>query len=91
MTAIVQAGQTLPDIAIQYCGSLTVWPTLASLNGLAMTAQLTSGQVLNLPAASDKRTVAVFKSGSHAPATGSILQYGDGIGWWVIENDFIVQ
>lgn len=91
MNAIVQSGQTLPDVAIQHCGSLSAWPLLASMNGLGMTDPLTPGTTLKLPTVSDKRTVAVFKAGKFSPAVGNILQYGDGIGWWAIENDFIVQ
>ena len=89
--ATVKPGQTLADIAIQYCGGIGAWPELATLNGLAMTASLSGGQVLKLPAPVDKRTVAVFKTGEYFPAAGQIVPYGDGIGWWIIQNDLIVQ
>lgn len=89
--ATVKPGQTLPDIAVQYCGGVSSWAELASLNGLPMTAGLTAGQVLALPEPSDKRTAAFFKGGGYFPAAGQIVPYGDGIGWWVLENDFIVQ
>ena len=32
-TATVKPGQTLPDIAIQYCGGMAAFPVLAALNG----------------------------------------------------------
>jgi LysM repeat protein len=89
--ATVKPGQTLADIAIEHCGGLSAWSELASLNGLPMTALLNPGQVLALPNPSDKRTVAFFKNGRYSPAAGQIVPYGDGIGWWIIEQDFIVQ
>lgn len=89
--AIVKPGQTLADISVQHCGGLTAWAELATMNGLSMTASLSPGQSLALPGPVDKRTVALFKSSGLAPAAGTVLPYGDGIGFWVIENDFIVQ
>lgn len=91
MTATVQSGQSLADIAIQYCGGLEAWSALAALNGVGMTAAITPGQVIKIPVPVNKRTVAVFKAGPHFPATGEIQPYGSGISWWIIENDFIVQ
>lgn len=91
INVIVKPGQTLADISIQSCGGIGAWPELASLNGLGMTANLIGGQVLKLPDPVDKRTVAVFKTGGYFPAAGQIIPYGDGIGWWIIQNDFIVQ
>lgn len=87
----VEAGQTLPDIAIQCCGSLTAWSTLAALNGLGLTADLTPGQMLLLPDETDKRTAAFFAAGGYKPAAGSILIPGSGISFMGIELDFIVQ
>lgn len=84
-------GQSLADLAIQYCGSLSALPTLAALNGFEVTAQISPGQLLKRPDPVDKKVVSTFEIGSYFPATGDILKYGDGIGWWIIENDFIVQ
>lgn len=89
--AIVKPGQTLADMAIQYCGSLSALPSLATLNGLSVTGALTPGQSLLLPDPVDKRVVAVFESGGYCPAVGQLVPYGEGIGWWFIENDFIVS
>lgn len=87
----VAPGQTLADIAIQHCGSLSAWPDLARLNGLGLTEDIEAGQMLMLPAAYDKRTVAFFKSGGFVPAVGVVVVTGEGIGYWFIESDLIVQ
>lgn len=50
MTTTVSEGQSLVDVAVQECGSLTALFDLADANGLAITDALTPGQVLALPA-----------------------------------------
>lgn len=87
----VKSGQTLPDIAIQYCDALSAWPDIAKMNGLALTSALTAGQSLVVPDPIDKRVVSYFNSGAYFPAAGEVPSYGDGIGYWIIESDFIVQ
>ena len=89
--ATVMPGQTLPDLAVQHCGSLSAWPQLAALNGISLTDEVQAGQVLTLPDAVDKRAVAIFKSGGYVPATGALVVTGEGIGYWIIETDFIAQ
>lgn len=54
-SATVQPGQTLFDIAVQHAGSVEAVFELAALNGLAVTAALTPGDVLTLPEVVDKR------------------------------------
>lgn len=90
--AIVKSGQTLQDIAIQYCGELSAMAQVATLNGLALTDELQAGQELTLPAIVDKRMEAVYRSGGHFPAAGNNAIEGfEGVDYWGIEFDFIVS
>lgn len=90
-TVIAQAGQTLADLAIQYLGSLASWADLAALNGLGLTDAITPGQALILPGVSEKRVAAYYKSGGYFPAAGAINTSNEGVAYWGIEYDFIVQ
>jgi hypothetical protein len=92
----VLAGQTLVDIAIHYLGDAARALEVATLNELNTTDELTSGQQLIVPdTALDKQgTVAFFQNSAFAPASGITDEdssVGEGIGWWEIENDFVVQ
>lgn len=86
------AGQCLLDIAIQHCGSVEAWPSIAIMNGLTLSALLVSGQVLQLPDVFDKRAKKVIDEGAYQPSTGDVsyLYLPDGIGYWFLELDFIV-
>lgn len=90
-TAIVKPGQTLPDIAIQYCGNLSALTELAYRNNLSVTADITSGQELILPDIVDKRVEAIYRAGNYCPAAGNNDVALTGISRWGIEFDFIVS
>jgi len=93
-TATAKPGQTLPDIAVQYCGGMAAFPALAALNGLNLTDDISAGAVLFLPDVADKRTEYIFRTGGYFPAAGRTLtQIGglEGVSYWGIEFDFIVQ
>jgi hypothetical protein len=81
---IIQPGQTLADIAIQWCGSLSAWPLIAALNGLGFTDLLTAGTSLLVPEATEKRTAQYF-------AQGGYITELEGIDYWYIELDFKVS
>ena len=90
----VKDGQTLYDIAVQQLGSATYVFDLAQLNGLAITDEIVSGQVLLLPdvAFEDQATVDYFTKPLY-PASGDantdvIL---GGIGYMQIETNFVVS
>ncbi|MBV6442761.1 MAG: hypothetical protein EPGJADBJ_04485 [Saprospiraceae bacterium] len=92
-TAVVKAGQTLPDIAVQYCGNMSAFPAIAALNGLNLTDEIVAGATLKLPPVVDKRAAYIL-SGGYFPAAGRTLtQIGglEGVDYWGIEFDFIVQ
>lgn len=89
--AVVQSGQTLPDIAVQYCGSLSALPIISTLNNLAFTASISPGQVLKLPERTDKKVEQYFRRGGFFPASIGVKEIPEGISYWGIEYDFIVQ
>lgn len=90
--AIVKTGQTLQDIAIQYCGNLGALSELATMNNLALTQEIAAGQELLLPAVVDKRVEVVFRAGGYFPAAGNNFNQDlEGVGFWGIEFDFIVS
>lgn len=88
---VVQPGQTLPDIAIQYTGGVDAWNDIASLNGLGIGAVLQAGSTLKIPAIKNKKVAAFYSATEYFPAAGAINTYGEGISWWGIEIDFIVS
>lgn len=84
---VVQPGQTLADISVQWCGSADAWANIASLNGISITDELVAGDVLLVPVATDKRTAKFFKDGQFVPASGNASLI-EGIDYWFIELDF---
>lgn len=98
MKQIIKAGegQTFLDIAMQYCGDALRADEIAVMNGMAVTADLQPGQDIEIPVVViDKiNVVAAFDERGLIPAssdenfTGEVL---DGIDYWAIEEDFIVQ
>ena len=49
MKVTVMAGQTLADIALQEYGTIEAMPLIASENGISLSADLLSGQMLDCP------------------------------------------
>ena len=92
-TATVKPGQTLPDLAIQWCGKADAWAGIARLNNLGMTAALAPGAVLLLPDVSDKRVRQYFQEGGYEPGVGEVTDWTvlEGIGYWAISIDFEMQ
>lgn len=98
-TITVREGQTLADIAVQYLGDAARINEIADLNGILMTDELSIGQQLYIPedVAIDKRYVKdTFIDYALIPAsksTGSVIEVNEdeGIGFWAIEDDFVVQ
>ena len=98
MMQIIKAGegQTFLDIAMQYCGDALRADEIAVLNGQPVTAGLQPGQDITIPiVVIDKiNVVAAFEERELIPASseedfkGEVL---DGIDYWAIEEDFIVQ
>jgi len=98
--AIVLDGQNIVDIATQYCGSADAAFDIAILNGLSPTVDLTPGIELKLPSAFNKKIAEYYKTKALQPATNAIIQTGggggtptdgEGIGYWAIEIDFVIN
>lgn len=89
--AVVQPGQTLEDIAVQWCGSEEAVWELARLNGLGLTADIIPGALLRLPSVVDKRVRRVYVERGWAPAAGGEVLVLEGIDYWAIELEFEVQ
>jgi hypothetical protein len=92
--AEVAPGQTLADIAVQYAGDLGLIGALAGMNAVGLTALLPPGTRLKTPPLGDqknKRVAAYFRQGGYCPATDAPIGILEGIDYWGIEFDFIVQ
>lgn len=88
--AVVQAGQSLADIAVQYLGSVSAMPELAQLNGITITDELEPGTRLELPSVVSQAVANYMNAGGYAPAA-NVQDELEGIGYWGIEYDFIVS
>jgi LysM repeat protein len=104
MQVTVLNNQSLFDVAIQYYGTVEASVSIAILNGISITDELVPGQVLNVPVIdygfSDVANY--FNIEKIEPATGTsvydiynedgeITTPLEGIDYWGIEYDFIVQ
>lgn len=65
----VLEGQTIFDVAIQECGSAEAGYDLAMLNGISVTDDLTAGQELLVPEATNKQIKAYYSQKNIKPAT----------------------
>lgn len=94
--AIVKQGQTLFDVAIQHCGDAIAVLELARINGYTPEADVKPGTWLKLPAVIEPSIVSFFLE-NYYPATGKLIKNTQpeerpkGIGYWIIEKDFIVS
>lgn len=98
MKQTVLSSQSIFDLAVQELGSVEAAFELALLNDLSLTDNLTAGQMLEL---SDKQNRAVadyYAANGLKPATGlteerinAITNGGEGVEFWGIEYDFIVN
>ena len=90
-------GQTLVDIAIQELGDGERVMELATLNEMNITDDLVSGEYVDVPEydKSKRSMVNLFKDDANKPASGMYPTPGvlpqQGIGYWIIETDFVVQ
>lgn len=78
-TIRVSNGQSLQDIALQECGSVTADLHIALRNNIPLTKRLTNGQILDLPPVINLKVVEYFRARSLQPAT-DIVAPATGIG-----------
>ena len=99
MNIVVLHHQSFLDLAIQHTGAVENTFAIAVANGLSLTDDLESGEALNLEPTTinqNKDILSYYQSKKLQPATGvshtgsSSLQL-QGIGYWVISNDFKVS
>ena len=97
MTTIILHNQSFLDLAIQHTGSVENAFVLALQNGKSLTDDLVAGEQLYLENTKNNQDIlSYYQSKKLQPATGvshtggSSLQL-QGIGYWVISNDFKVS
>ena len=97
MTTIILHHQSFLDLAIQLTGSVENAFVLALQNGKSLTDDLVAGEQLYLENTKNNQDIlSYYQSKKLQPATGvshtggSSLQL-QGIGYWVISNDFKVS
>lgn len=93
MTGKLHNRQTLIDVAVQNCGSADALIQLAFINGVGITDDVLPGTSLTLPDMIDAGVVKKLKPFGNVPVSGIELNppAPEGIGYWYIEQDFIVQ
>lgn len=90
-------GQTISDIAVQELGDAERSMEIADLNGLSLSDDLTGIDTLLVPDydTSKVNIVNLFSDPANAPASadvsGGVDSQLEGIDYWILENDFIVQ
>jgi hypothetical protein len=91
--------QNLLDIAIRHCGTVEAITDIAILNNISITDELVPGQIIIIPAKDygSQNVVDFFVVNKKEPATAlttenkQIIEGDSGIGFWIIEDNFIVQ
>lgn len=68
-TITVQSGQSLWDIAVQYCGTTEAAFEIAALKGMMPTAQPRTGERLTVPNAENKKVVRYYEEHGLVPAS----------------------
>lgn len=90
-------GQTIIDLATQDLGDPERAMEIAVLNDRSITDHLVPGELLETPTAEESKynMLRLFSNPANAPASDEtdveIIPVNEGIGYWRIENDFIVQ
>lgn len=83
-------GQWLGDVVVRYAGSLEVLIDVAFDNDLSITDDLLPGTDVIIETV-DKRVVNYLERNAAQPATALINKpKGEGVGYWAIEEDFII-
>ena len=94
-----QLNQSLFDIALQHHGSIQSAIEIATANGIAPDSCITPGTGLKLKTLDEldagnqmKQVVYHYLRNGIIPATAADAEVGmEGVGYWIIGDDFIVQ
>ncbi len=87
-------GQSLLDIAVQECGGLDTLVDVAIDNNVSITDDLEAGVALSVNSISNADVQRYYKIRGIKPATTlteDIEESGEGIGYWAIEDNFVVS
>jgi hypothetical protein len=85
-------GQSLFDIALQYCGSIESAMDIALSASINVDTDTQTGTQFKVPDVINTMIVDYYAKNNLVPATAiNTDTIGEGIGYWLIENDFIVQ
>lgn len=87
----VSNNQTCIDIAMQYAGTAEAAWDICVKNNLPITAALEAGSQLPKPAIINNQVVIVFSVEKAVPCSNTAIIPEEGIGYWFLEDDFIVQ
>lgn len=98
MRTTARNNQSLPDIALQECGTIEAAFDIARHNGLSLTDELIAGQTLDIACTTACTESVVGELAADgvkpatAPSSGEVeaAPYG-GIGYMGIETDFVVK
>lgn len=89
--------QSLLDIAIQCCGSVEAVFDIAVLNDLSITDELVVGKAIQCDTVADVNIANYYRNRNLKPATALSLDdkitltTNEGISYWAINDDFVVQ
>lgn len=88
--------QCFLDLAMQHAGAASAAVAMAFQNLMPLTQIFIAGQLLPAPVVVDADIVELYRTEKVRPASDFTIitdppSSGEGIGWWFIENDFIVQ
>lgn len=91
---VVKNGQNLLDAAILHCGSLEAAFEAAVANDISISDEPITGQAILMPDPINKAVVEYFDVNKYLPATNDTYTapiVSEGIGFWTIGTDFIIQ
>ena len=91
--------QSLLDIAVRHCGTIEAVATIAILNNISITDELVPGQLIEIPSTDygSQEVINYMVNNKINPATALtdehkvLIEENSGIGFWILENNFIVQ
>ncbi|MBR4137848.1 MAG: hypothetical protein IKU05_05495 [Bacteroidales bacterium] len=85
-------GQTLFDIALQFCGRVEAAFDIAAMNDIAVTSYMQAGAVVALPDIADKRIVAYYTNNGIKPATEWLPEMvGDAVLRTMVGEDIVTR
>ena len=89
----VRKHQNLIDVAIQHCGDAAAAIRIAAANGLSLTDDLQPGSDIETGEVVKADVVKKLSRYGNVPATAYNinLPLAEGIGHWIIGQDFVVQ